>query len=80
MLGALYGAGATSALDNNRVFAAWLQRHVLFVGTDGGVVWGLGDADRALGPDAVSMATNRKELRGKFMLYDTDYVNATARG
>jgi hypothetical protein len=80
VLGALYGAGATSALDNNRVFAAWLQRHVLFVGTDGGVVWGLGDADRALGPDAVSMATNRKELRGKFMLYDTDYVNATARG
>jgi hypothetical protein len=80
VLGALYGAGATSALDNNRVFAAWLQRHVMFVGADGGVVWGVGDADRALGPDALSMATNRKALRGKFMLYDTDYVNATARG
>eukprot|EP01047_Picozoa_sp_COSAG01_P134313 COSAG01_NODE_64434_length_276_cov_1.045198_1_plen_75_part_01 len=24
----------------------------------------------------VSMATNRKELSGKFMLYDTDYANA----
>ena len=80
VLGALYGAGATSALDNNRVFAAWLQRHVLFVGADDEVVWGVGDADRALGPDVVSMATNRKELSGKFMLYDTDYVNATARG
>ena len=30
VLGALYGAGAIPALDNNRVFAAWLQRHVLF--------------------------------------------------
>ena len=30
VLGALYGAGAIHALDNNRVFAAWLQRHVLF--------------------------------------------------
>lgn len=82
VLGALYGAGATKGLDNNRVFAAWLQRHVLFVGTgtDAGTTWGLGGADSALGPDALSMATNREELKGQFLVYDTDYVNATARG
>lgn len=30
LLGALYGAGTASTLDQNRIFAAWLQRQVLF--------------------------------------------------
>ena len=28
LLGALYGAGAAETLDQNRIFAAWLQRQV----------------------------------------------------
>ena len=40
--GALYGAGAVPQLDNNRVFAAWLQRRVLFISSNGTVIWGAG--------------------------------------
>ena len=48
-------------LDNNRVFAAWMQKQVLFLGSDG-TVWGLGDAERALGPNAVEMDVNADKL------------------
>ena len=67
------------ALDENRVFGVWLQRRVLFEGDDG-TVWGVGDADRALGPDAVLVETNNATLRGKFHVYDSDYVDANNRG
>jgi len=40
--GALYGAGAVPQLDNNRVFATWLQRRVLFLSEDKTVLWGAG--------------------------------------
>mmetsp|Transcript_3636 Transcript_3636/g.8583 ORF Transcript_3636/g.8583 Transcript_3636/m.8583 type:complete len:440 (-) Transcript_3636:56-1375(-) len=79
LLGALYGAGAVSALDENKVFAAWLQRRVLFVGTDS-TVWGLGPAARSLGPDVVTLDTNAPELQGRFFVYDSDYVDADHRG
>ena len=81
VLGAVYGAGAVPQLDNNRVYASWLQRHVLFVGNDSPpTVWGIGDAERALGPDSLQIATNQGNLTGRFMVYDTDYVNTTSRG
>lgn len=35
LLGALYGAGPTESLDQNRIFARWLQRRVTLVDADG---------------------------------------------
>lgn len=80
VLGALYGAGASPHLNHNQVFAAWLQRHVLFVGTDSGpTIWG-GGSERAVGPDVVALETNAPALEGRFQIYDTDYRNASSRG
>lgn len=80
VLGALYGAGGTPTLNHNQIFAAWLQRHVLFVGTDSPpTVWGVGE-ELAVGPDTVAIPTNAATLEGRFMVYDTDYRNATSRG
>jgi hypothetical protein len=78
LLGALYGAGPVPALDENKIFGVWLQKRVLFVGNS--TVWGLGDASRSLGPNVVTVATNAKQLVGKFYLYDTDYVSTANRG
>lgn len=82
VLGALYGAGTSSTLDHNQIFAAWSQRHVLFVGTDSpATVWGVGGSERAFGPDTALLETNRPSgLSGRFFIYDTDYRNASSRG
>lgn len=81
VLGALYGAGASPMLNHNQIFAAWLQRHVLFVGTDSPpTVWGIGGSERAVGPNTISMPTSAPSLEGRFMVYETDYRNASARG
>ena len=78
LLGALYGAGSDPGLSENRIFGAWLQKRVLFINPT--TVWGIGDGDRALGPDTVMVATNAQTLQGQFYVYDTDYVNADQRG
>lgn len=80
LLGALYGAGADPALDQNRIFAVWLQKKVLFVSADGNTTWGVGDASRAMGPNSLRLATNAVSLVGSFHVYDTDYVDANHRG
>ena len=51
-------------------------------GTDAAkTVWGVGGgAERSLGPDSVMIATNKATLAGRFLVYDTDYVDATERG
>ena len=46
LLGVLYGAGPVSALDQNRIYARWLQKRVDFVARDGTRISGT----RALGP------------------------------
>ena len=44
-------------------------------------VWGVGGgAERSLGPDSLLIATNKATLAGRFLVYDTDYVDATERG
>ena len=73
-------AGAAPTLDHNQIFAAWLQRHVLFVGTDSVTVWGTGGSETAAGPDVCVIPTNGQSLEGRFMVYGTDYRNASARG
>ena len=35
VLGVVYGAGAVSSLDRNRLFARWLQKRVMITGNDG---------------------------------------------
>jgi hypothetical protein len=84
VLGALYGASPsapTHTLNHNQIYAAWLQRHVLFVGTDSPpTVWGVGGSERAVGPNTVALETNAARLHGRFHVYDTDYSNASSRG
>jgi hypothetical protein len=82
VLGALYGAGATATLDDNRVYAAWLQRHVLFVGNDTPpTVWGATPgSERAEGPNTLTLATNHKAMSGKFLVYDSDFSLASGQG
>lgn len=79
VLGALYGASSVPTLDQNRIFAAWLQRQVLFYGV-GGEVWGLGDASMGLGPDTLLLASNQDSLEGQFRVYDSDFVDTTQPG
>jgi len=78
LMGALYGAGPVPALDENKVFGIWLQKRVLFMNNE--TVWGLGKASRAFGPNSVLLDTNAPRLSGQFYLYDTDYIDANARG
>jgi hypothetical protein len=47
VLGVVYGAGAVSSLDRNRLFARWLQKRVMITGNDGVPH----AADGSLGPD-----------------------------
>lgn len=47
LLGFLYGAGAVPSLDQNRIFARWLQKKVTFLTNDGRQF----SPDHALGPD-----------------------------
>ena len=75
--GALYGAGAVSSLDHNRIFAEWLQKKVIFTNT--AVRWG--DVERAKGPDEVDVLTAEAASveTGRFEIYDTDGVRLLYR-
>ena len=53
MLGLLYGAGAAPSLDQNRIFASWLQKKLVFDRGDEANV-------RALGPDRQLIALAEK--------------------
>jgi len=70
LYGALYGASKVPTLDQNSIYAIWLQKQVLFKNSE--IVWGLGNASRAYGPDNMIMITNANQATGKFYLYDTD--------
>ena len=81
VLGALYGASSTTALDTNSIYAAWLQRRVLFKSLDNTTVMGLGAAARAQGPDAVVLLTDfPTSLQGRFWLFDSDYDESSGAG
>lgn len=74
LLGALYGAGAVPGLNENRLFAKWLQKRVLFECEDGRVVEGM----EAIGPDAVLLPLDRP-VRGRFVVYAEDGLTLLAR-
>ncbi|MBD3175469.1 MAG: hypothetical protein GF320_09820 [Armatimonadia bacterium] len=67
VLGALYGAGAVRALNENRLFATWLQKRVVFETEDGIRLEG----QEALGPDRVLLGLD-EPVRGRFLVYAED--------
>ena len=78
LLGVLYGAGPVSALNQNSLYARWLQKRVVFVANDGTRYLGT----RALGPDRQLLAfSNARPLTGSFEVYTEDgitLIGATA--
>jgi hypothetical protein len=70
LYGPLYGAGPVATLDQNQIFASWLQKKVVF--ENAYVRWG--DVERGFGPTTVRMtlATGDDVETGQFTVYDSD--------
>jgi hypothetical protein len=69
LLGVLYGAGPVSALNQNSVYARWLQKRVVFVAKDGTRLAGT----KALGPERQLLAfSNAGPVVGRFEVYAED--------
>ncbi len=69
LLGVLYGAGPVPALNENSLYARWLQKRVVFVADDGTRIAGT----KALGPDRQLLAVPKAgPVRGKFEFYAED--------
>lgn len=69
LYGALYGASAVSSLDQNRIFATWLQRRAIFTNASTRLA-----ANQSLGPDQlyVLMTAGESVETGQFSIYDSD--------
>jgi hypothetical protein len=71
LLGMLYGAGPVSALNQNSLYARWLQKRVVFVANEGTRFPGT----KALGPDRQLLAVpNAGPVTGRFEVYGEDGV------
>jgi hypothetical protein len=71
LLGVLYGAGPSGALNENRIYARWLQKRVVLVAEDGRRFAGT----KALGPDRQLVALPRGEaVSGRFEVSGEDGV------
>jgi hypothetical protein len=71
LLGVLYGAGPVSALNQNSIFARWLQRKVVFVADDGTRYPGT----TAIGPDRQLLPfSSASPVTGRFEVYAEDGV------
>jgi hypothetical protein len=69
LLGVLYGAGPSPALNENSIYARWLQKQVVFVANDGTRLAGT----RALGPDRQLLALpSGGPVTGSFEVYAED--------
>jgi len=66
LLGVLYGAGAVSALNQNRIFARWLQPRIVLHGEDGKTSIGA----TARGPERQLIPIRGKEWVGDLQLFD----------
>jgi hypothetical protein len=76
LYGALYGASAVSSLDQNRIFASWLQRKVTFQNA----ATFLG-ANQSVGPDTLYMlmVNGQSVETGTFAIFDTDGTSVLAQ-
>jgi len=69
LIGILYGAGPVPALNENSIYARWLQRRVVFRADDGRCFPGT----KAIGPDRQLLALpDTGLLTGQFELYAED--------
>lgn len=69
LLGVLYGAGAASSLDRNRIYGRWLQKKLVFTADDGST-W---MTSAALGPDrAIISLGEHRQLSGKMTVLAED--------
>lgn len=69
LLGVLYGAGPVPALNQNSIYARWLQKRVVFVSSDGTRFPGT----QALGPDRQLLALpGAGPVTGRFEFYAED--------
>lgn len=68
LLGAIYGAANQGGLDNNRLFAVWLQKKVLF--TNSTITWGEGGS--SFGPDRFKVGMTQPVQTGQLKIFDTD--------
>lgn len=68
--GVLYAASTTSSLNNNKLFAIWLQKKVYF--NNSSVGWG--SVERGDGPNALrlGLASTSSVETGTVTIYDTD--------
>eukprot|EP01084_Bolivina_argentea_P228385 385727_1 len=79
--GALYSASNNGInLENNGIYAIWLQKKCLFVLDDSEIVFGSDVGALGNGPSSVFVNVNQTNMNGKFYIYDTDYVNLKNRG
>lgn len=74
--GVLYGAGAVGQLNENRIFAKWLQKRLVFQTADGS----LGDEALASGPDRVRLPVPPEGSQGRFEVYAEDGQTLLHRG
>ncbi|MCB9781503.1 MAG: hypothetical protein H6751_00870 [Candidatus Omnitrophica bacterium] len=71
LLGVLYGAGASPALNRNRIFARWLQKKIVLVDEDGREHF----ASWALGPDRQMVKVPAEsKFQGTVKVYGDDGV------
>jgi hypothetical protein len=71
LLGVLYGAGPVPALNENRIYARWLQRRVVFAANNGRRIPGTW----ALGPDRQPLAfPDAQPLTGRLEVFAEDGV------
>jgi len=69
LLGVLYGGGAVSSLDRNRLFARWLQKKLVLTDSSGRRY----EATRALGPDRQILSLEgRHEVEGRLDVFAED--------
>jgi len=66
--GYLYGSSSVTTLNNNKIYANWLQKKVIFKNDH--VRWG--DVEEAYGPDRIALFMSTQVETGKFYIYDSD--------
>lgn len=77
LLGTLYGATAVPTLDQNQIFARWLQKKVVILDSSGTQNLPQGSD----GPDGQWFQTSQSgHLQGTMLVYDDDGVTPLASG
>jgi hypothetical protein len=76
LLGTLYGATAVPTLDQNQIFARWLQKKVILVDSSGSQ----SSLQGSYGPDRQWFQSQSGGIQGTILVYDDDGVTPLASG